>query len=57
MDSLYMTYNGTGFLVGNGSDGKKINNIGPAALNDNTQLTNLKTMYLRMEDSSVTFRA
>jgi len=37
--------------------GKKINNIGPAALNDNTQLTNLKTMYLRMEDSSVTFRA
>jgi len=42
MDSLYMTYNGTGFLVGNGSDGKKINNIGPAALNDNTQLTNLK---------------
>jgi len=42
MDSLYMTYNGTGFLVGSGSDGKKINNIGPAALNDNTQLTNLK---------------
>ena len=49
MDSLYMTYDPdyndpiTGhFRVGNGSNGKAITNIGPGALNNDTQLNNLK---------------
>lgn len=49
MDALYMTYDpdyndpiSGHFRVGNGSNGKAITNIGPVALNNNTQLSNLK---------------
>lgn len=44
MDSLYMRYDPTTkqFVVGTGSNGKQVNNIGPAALNNVTQLNNLK---------------
>ncbi|HHT19203.1 MAG: FmdE family protein [Methanobacterium sp.] len=47
MNSLYMTYNlaTKSFLVGNGSDGKKVNDIGPKALNNVTQLNNIKKAF------------
>ena len=44
MDSIYIHYDPVAkqLVVGTGNNGKQINNIGPAALNDNAQLNNLK---------------
>lgn len=43
LDSIYMRYDPLtdSFVVGTGADGKQVNNIGPAALNNQAQLTNL----------------
>lgn len=47
MDSLYMYYDPIlkQLVPGNASDGQKVNNIGPAALNNQTQLNKLKTVF------------
>ncbi|WP_286241778.1 FmdE family protein [Methanobacterium ferruginis] len=46
LNALYMRYDQATqqWLVTNGSDGKKVNDIGPAALNNQTQLNNLETV-------------
>lgn len=59
MDAVYMYYDTITeqLIVGTGSDGKQVNNIGPVALNDNTQLNNLKNNVFKEGVSLVISRA
>ncbi|BDZ70887.1 FmdE family protein [Methanobacterium petrolearium] len=47
LNTLYMRYDQVTeqWLVTNGSDGKKVNDVGPAALNNQTQVNNLETVF------------
>jgi len=52
MHSVYMSYDPENhkFVVGTGADGKQVNDIGPIALNNQTQLNNLRNNIFKEDN-------